>query len=89
MFGSRFFIDAAKLDEAKEGPALQQVDVAMPPDHKSKPSVALIAIASTLLGFLGSTAFVLTRRYMAWSRELYPQDAQAHADMLKAWRWRG
>ena len=80
--------EAAKLDEAKEGPALQQVDIAVAPDHKSKPSVALIAIASTLLGFLGSTAFVLTRRYMAWSRELYPQDAQAHADMLKAWRWR-
>lgn len=81
--------EAAKLDEAKEGPALQQVDIAVPPDHKSKPSVALIAIASTLLGFLGSTAFVLTRRYMAWSRELYPQDAQAHEAMLKAWRWRG
>ena len=81
--------EAAKLDEAKEGPALQQVDIAVPPDHKSKPSVALIAIASTLLGFLGSTAFVLTRRYMAWSRELNPQDAQAHEAMLKAWRWRG
>ena len=80
--------EAAKLDEAKEGPALQQVDIAVAPDHKSKPSVALIAIASTLLGFLGSTAFVLTRRYMAWSRELYPQDAQAHEAMLKAWRWR-
>ncbi|HEY8708901.1 MAG TPA: GNVR domain-containing protein, partial [Burkholderiaceae bacterium] len=80
--------EAAKLDEAKEGPALQQVDIAVPPDHKSKPSVALIAIASTLLGFLGSTAFVLTRRYMAWSRELNPQDAQAHEAMLKAWRWR-
>lgn len=81
--------EAAKLDEAKEGPALQQVDIAVPPDHKSKPSVALIAIASTLLGFLGSTAFVLTRRYMTWSRELNPQDAQAHEAMLKAWRWRG
>ena len=30
--------EIAKLDEAKEGPALQQVDVAVPPDAKSKPS---------------------------------------------------
>jgi tyrosine-protein kinase Etk/Wzc len=80
--------EAAKLDEAKEGPELQQVDIAVPPDHKSKPSVALIAIASTLLALLASTGFVLTRRYLAWSRELNPQDAQAHAAMRQAWRWR-
>ena len=30
--------EIAKLDEAKEGPALQQVDVALPPDRKSKPA---------------------------------------------------
>ncbi len=81
--------EAAKLDEAKEGQALQQVDFAVPPDHKSKPSVALIAIASTLLALLASTAFVIARRYLAWSRELNPQDAPARAAMLKAWRWRG
>ena len=42
--------EIAKLDEAKEGPVLQQVDIALPPDHKSKPSRALIVLASTLLG---------------------------------------
>ena len=41
--------EIAKLDEAKEGPALQQVDVALPPDHKSKPARALIVVVSTLL----------------------------------------
>ena len=80
--------EVAKLDEAKEGPMLQQVDKAVPPDHKSKPSVALIAIASTLLALLGSTAFVFVRRYTAWSRALNPQDAQARLAMAKAWRWR-
>jgi len=29
--------EIAKLDEAKEGPTLQQVDKALPPDYKSKP----------------------------------------------------
>lgn len=80
--------EAAKLDEAKEGPALQQVDIALPPDHKSKPSRALIAIAGTLLALLLSTAFVVARRYAAWSREQFPQDAAARAALARAWRWR-
>jgi uncharacterized protein involved in exopolysaccharide biosynthesis len=60
----------------------------LPPDHKSKPSVALIAMASTVLALLGSTAFVFVRRYMVWSRELNPQNAQARLAMARAWRWR-
>ena len=81
--------EAAKLDEAKEGPSLQVVDVALPPDRQSKPSVALIALASTLLALLGATAFVFARRFNAWSREADPGDAQARAAMARAWRWRG
>lgn len=80
--------EAARLDEAKEGPALQRVDLALPPDRKSKPSVALIALTSTLLALLASTAFVIVRRYAAWSRELNPQDSEARTAMAKAWRWR-
>ena len=41
--------EVAKLDEAKEGTQLQQVDLALPPDYKSKPSRALIVLASTFL----------------------------------------
>jgi capsule polysaccharide export protein KpsE/RkpR len=80
--------ESAKLDEAKEGPVLQVVDVALPPDHKSKPSVALIAIAGTLLAFLCSSAFVFMRGYSAWSRESDPDAAAARAAMARAWRWR-
>ena len=80
--------EAAKLDEAKEGATLQQVDIALPPDHKSKPSVALIAIASSLLALLATTAWVFMRRYMLWSREQNPEQAEARAAMAKAWRWR-
>lgn len=83
--------EAAKLDEAKEGQVLQQVDVAMPPYRKSKPSGALIAVhnTSTFLALLASTIFVLTRRYAAWSRELNPQGDQARSELVKAWRLRG
>ena len=81
--------EAAKLDEAKEGPALQQVDLALPPDHKSKPSVALISIAGTFAALLASIGFVFMRRYLAWSREVDPQGAAERAALRRAWRWRG
>jgi capsule polysaccharide export protein KpsE/RkpR len=80
--------ESAKLDEAKEGPVLQQVDIALPPDRKSKPKVSLIALAATLLALLGSSAYVVTRRYLAWSREIDPEQAQARSALRQAWRWR-
>ncbi len=80
--------EAAKLDEAKEGPALQQVDIAQVPDRKSKPSVTLIVLAAGALAFLLSTAWVVARRYRAWSREQFPEDAEARAALARAWRWR-
>lgn len=80
--------ESAKLDEAKEGPALQQVDIAVPPDRKSKPSVTLIVLASAALALLLSTAYVVAGRYRAWSREQFPEDAEARAALSRAWRWR-
>jgi tyrosine-protein kinase Etk/Wzc len=80
--------EAARLDEAKEGPVLQQVDVAVPPDFKSKPSKALIVLASTLVAFLVSSLVVVWRRYRAMVREQDPQAAAAWARVGNAWRWR-
>jgi tyrosine-protein kinase Etk/Wzc len=80
--------EVAKLDEAKEGPALQQVDVAMPPDRKSKPSRALIVLSATLVALIGSSLFVLARRYRALVREQDPESAQAWAKLAQAWRVR-
>jgi capsule polysaccharide export protein KpsE/RkpR len=81
--------EAAKLDEAKEGPTLQTVDVAIPPDHKSKPSVSLVTLAALAFALIVSTGFVVTRRYLAWSRAQFPQDEAARAAMAQAWRLRG
>lgn len=80
--------EIAKLDEAKEGPVLQQVDVALPPDRKSKPSRALIVLSATLLALLGSSVFVIARRYRALVREQNPESAQAWAKLAQAWRLR-
>ena len=81
--------EMAKLDEAKEGPILQQVDMALPPDYKSKPSRGLIVMASTLLALLASAAWVAWRRYSALARENDPQAQAARLSLSRAWRWRG
>lgn len=45
--------ELAKIDEAKDGGDVQQLDTAIPPERKSKPKRALIVIASVLgAGFL-------------------------------------
>ena len=77
--------EIAKLDEAKEGPALQQVDVALPPDHKSKPSRALIVLASTLLAFVFASAWVIVRRYALLVRAANPESDAAWRRVTRAW----
>lgn len=45
--------ELAKIDEAKDGGNVQQLDTAIPPERKSKPKRAIIVIASVLAaGFL-------------------------------------
>ena len=80
--------EMAKLDEAKEGPVLQQVDAALVPDYKSKPSRAMIVLLSTLLALMASAIFVAWRRFSLLSRENNPEAQAAHALLSRAWRWR-
>ncbi|HEX4235583.1 MAG TPA: Wzz/FepE/Etk N-terminal domain-containing protein [Caldimonas sp.] len=80
--------EIAKLDEAKEGPPLQRVDIAQLPDHKSKPSRTLIVLASTITALLAASAWVVLRRYLALQRARDPVAAAAWRGMLRAWRVR-
>ncbi len=81
--------EIAKLDEAKEGPALQQVDVALPPDWRSKPSRALIVLASTLIAFLLACLWVVVRRYAIAARSEDPARVAAWSGLRRAWGLRG
>ena len=82
--------EIAKLDEAKEGPQLQQVDAAVPPDKKSKPSRALIVLAGTFAGFLLATIWVISRRWLITARAADPDStlifALATVSAVYAWR---
>ena len=80
--------EIAKLDEAKEGPALQQIDFALPPDRKSKPSRALVVLVSALVALLLTSAIVVMRRYIAYARSEDPHSDEAWNALARAWRWR-
>jgi capsule polysaccharide export protein KpsE/RkpR len=80
--------EIAKLDEAKEGPALQQVRIALPPDYKSKPSRALIVLTTTLVTLLLVSFWVVIRRYAAVMRAKDPAAAAAWRGLASAWSLR-
>jgi tyrosine-protein kinase Etk/Wzc len=80
--------EIARLDEAKEGPSLQQVDVAVPPDYKSRPARALIVLMASLLTLLVASAWVVLRRYAALRRERDPVASAAWRGLVRAWSLR-
>ena len=80
--------EIAKLDEAKEGPALQQVDVALVPDRKSRPARALIVLASTLAALLLASTWVVARRYAEVRRVNDPAAVTAWRRLVSAWSFR-
>jgi capsule polysaccharide export protein KpsE/RkpR len=80
--------EVAKLDEAKEGASLQQVDVAQPPDRKSKPARSTFVIGITFGALLLSSMFVVLRRYRAVARERNAGTDAAWGQLAQAWRLR-
>lgn len=60
LFTKQF--EAAKLDESREGAVIQVVDAAQPPERKSKPQKALIAIIATLASGFALLLFVFVRQ---------------------------
>jgi capsule polysaccharide export protein KpsE/RkpR len=80
-------LESAKLDEAKEGPLIQQVDSALPPDYKSKPPRALIIALGSLGGLLLSALGVIAGRYRAQNDPSGPQSGFAWSSLKTAWRW--
>jgi uncharacterized protein involved in exopolysaccharide biosynthesis len=77
--------EMAKIDEAREGPTLQKVDIATPPEYRSTPKrgpiVIFGAIAGLVLGFVAAFA-----RY-AWQKaEADPETGAKLTALKKAWK---
>ena len=54
--------EIARIDESREGAVIQVVDVALPPDRKSKPRKALIAVLVTMVTGFVLLIFVFVRQ---------------------------
>lgn len=80
--------EQAKLDEAKEGPLLQQIDRALPPDFKSKPARGFIVLISMLTALLVSAAWVVMHHCGLLAREQDPDRTKAWLAMKRAWQLR-
>lgn len=80
--------EIARLDEAKEGPVLQQVDVALVPEAKSKPSRALIVLGGAVLGLLLSSLWVVARGLITHQQTHDAGGRRAWRNLRAAWAWR-
>ena len=80
--------EVAKLDEAKEGTSLQQVDIALPPDRKSKPTRSLIVLASTLAALVLVSSWVILRNYSARVRASDAASSAAWSGLRRAWSFK-
>jgi uncharacterized protein involved in exopolysaccharide biosynthesis len=56
--------EAARLDEARDAPVLQVLDPASYPDTKSSPKRSLYMLGGLILGFFGSSIWVLVRDHI-------------------------
>lgn len=65
--------ELARVDESREGAVIQVVDLAQPPDRKSKPKKAMIAVLATLASGFALLLFVFVRQALRNAA----QDAEA------------
>ena len=80
--------ELARVDEAKEGPLIQQVDVAMPPERKSKPKRAVIVLVAAFAGLFLGVLVAFVRRALKKAQS-DPASAGQWLALKKAWSLRG
>lgn len=76
--------ELARLDESREGALIQVVDVAVPPEKRSKPRRALVAVATTLATLFVLAALLIARH--SWRLSAAdPRNADRLARLRAAW----
>ena len=83
LFSKQFEI--AKVDESREGAVIQVLDAAEPPERKSKPKKAMIAIIATLASGFAMLLFVFVRSALANAGQ-DAESAQKMAQLKSSWR---
>ncbi len=83
MFAKQYEI--ARIDESREGAVIQVIDKATPPELKSKPKKALIAVLATLASGFALLLFVFVRQAMRNASQT-PETAEQMARLRTSWR---
>ncbi|PUE41205.1 Wzz/FepE/Etk N-terminal domain-containing protein [Limnohabitans sp. Bal53] len=83
LFARQF--EMAKVDESREGAVIQVLDAAQPPERKSKPKKALIAIIATLAAGFALLLFVFIRQALRNASQ-DGESAQKIAALKSSWR---
>ncbi len=76
--------EVARIDESREGAIVQVVDTALPPERKSKPQKALIAVITTLATGFVLLLFVFIRHALRNAKQ-NPETAEKLATLRQAW----
>jgi uncharacterized protein involved in exopolysaccharide biosynthesis len=83
LFARQF--EMAKVDESREGAVIQVLDAAQPPERKSKPKKAQIAIIATLAAGFALLLFVFIRQALRNAGQ-DPESASKLARLQASWR---
>ena len=83
LFSKQYEI--ARIDEGREGATIQIIDVAEPPEHKSKPKKALVAIIATLATGFALLLFVFVRNALV-NQKRDALTEQKLQNIRRAWR---
>ena len=83
LFAKQF--ELAKVDESREGAVIQVLDAAQPPERKSKPKKALIAIIATLAAGFALLLFVFIRQALRNASQ-DAESAQKLSALQTSWR---
>lgn len=82
LFSKQF--ELAKIDEAREGAVIQVVDMAQPPERKSKPKKGQIAMMITLATGFALLLFVFIRQALRTATQT-PQSAEKLSQLRQSW----
>jgi len=77
--------ELARVDESREGAVIQVLDVAQPPERKSKPKKALIAIIATLATGVALLLWVFVRQALRTASNS-PETAEKLQTLRTGWR---
>lgn len=83
MFAKQY--ELARVDEAREGAVIQVIDPAQPPEKKSQPKKAQIAVIATLAAGLALLLFVLVRQALR-NAHREPDTADKLQALQRSWR---